>query len=90
MIQSRLYSYLGILLEGREWFEEECLLEKSKGKGQLLDERGPSGTIKTDTLFYSLHYVYIIWSFFTSICNNCVWIAIHSLKSVVLFISNFR
>ncbi|KAM1151938.1 hypothetical protein EV1_034255 [Malus domestica] len=42
VIQSRLYSYLGILLEGREWFEEESLIEKRKGKGRLLDEPGPS------------------------------------------------
>ncbi|KAL5562540.1 hypothetical protein UlMin_032287 [Ulmus minor] len=41
MIQSKLYSYLAVLLEGREQLEEECLINKRKRR--LLDEPGPSG-----------------------------------------------
>lgn len=41
MIQTNLYCYLGILLEGRERFEEEILTEMQKR--QSVDEPGPSG-----------------------------------------------
>ncbi|GKV23733.1 hypothetical protein SLEP1_g33435 [Rubroshorea leprosula] len=43
MIQSNLYRYLGILLEGREQFEEQSLLEVEGRKIQMTDEAGPSG-----------------------------------------------
>ncbi|XP_027112370.2 extra-large guanine nucleotide-binding protein 1-like isoform X1 [Coffea arabica] len=39
MIQTNLYRYIGILLEGREWFEEDCLLELRR---QHLSQPGPS------------------------------------------------
>lgn len=39
MIQTNLYRYIGILLEGREWFEEVCLLELRR---QHLSQPGPS------------------------------------------------
>ncbi|XP_022748652.1 extra-large guanine nucleotide-binding protein 1-like isoform X1 [Durio zibethinus] len=42
MIQSNLYGYIAMLLEGREWFEEESLLEIRKG--QIADASGSSGS----------------------------------------------
>ncbi|KAK3021768.1 hypothetical protein RJ639_045090 [Escallonia herrerae] len=40
MIQSSLYRYLGILLEGRQQFEEECFAEMRR---KQRDQPGPSG-----------------------------------------------
>ena len=43
MIQSNLYGYLAILLEGREQFEEEILLENRRR--QIAEGSSSSGTI---------------------------------------------
>ncbi|KAK4562916.1 hypothetical protein RGQ29_005408 [Quercus rubra] len=54
LIQRKLFGYLGILLEGREQFEEESLLEKRKRC--VINKSGPSGdTIQIDdTTIYSV------------------------------------
>ncbi|KAF3960338.1 hypothetical protein CMV_014943 [Castanea mollissima] len=54
LIQRNLFGYLGVLLEGRERFEEESLLEKRKRC--VVDKSGPSGdTIQIDdTTIYSV------------------------------------
>ncbi|KAM4098855.1 hypothetical protein ACJW30_07G110800 [Castanea mollissima] len=54
LIQRNLFGYLGVLLEGRERFEEESLLEKRKRCA--VDKSGPSGdTIQIDdTTIYSV------------------------------------
>lgn len=49
IIQSNLYRYLGILLKGRQKFEEECLNERSKG--QAIDQASPSSNFSVLSLF---------------------------------------
>ncbi|KAJ0077280.1 hypothetical protein Patl1_36284 [Pistacia atlantica] len=49
MIQSNLYRYIGIVLEGRERFEEECMIERRKKL--VIDQPGPSGQMDEKTLY---------------------------------------
>ncbi|KAL9418369.1 hypothetical protein AB3S75_041221 [Citrus x aurantiifolia] len=48
-ILRNLYRYIGILLEGRERFEEESL--SGQGKRQVIDEPGSSGQIDDKTMY---------------------------------------
>ncbi|KAL8143563.1 hypothetical protein V2J09_016595 [Rumex salicifolius] len=54
MIQRKLFGYLAVLLEGREYFEEECLVEMRR---QAADKPGPSNYIseELEKNMYSLH-----------------------------------
>lgn len=64
MIQSKLYSYLGILLEGRERFEEESLIEKRKR--HVIDQPGTSGTLKIDVSLFPSPLSLYEWIFLST------------------------
>nr|XP_010908029.1 extra-large guanine nucleotide-binding protein 1 isoform X2 [Elaeis guineensis] len=55
MIQSNTYNYLGILLEGREWFEEESL--RAKRKGKQLHSSGTAGNNGSDEHAMTEYYI---------------------------------
>ncbi|CAK7329772.1 unnamed protein product [Dovyalis caffra] len=48
IIQCNLYAYLGILLEGRERFEGECLIDKRR---KLVSQHSSSGQIDSKTIY---------------------------------------
>ncbi|KAK9996686.1 hypothetical protein SO802_021372 [Lithocarpus litseifolius] len=53
MIQSNMYKYLGILLEGREQFEEEVLMEKTSTS--LNTEESSAGPDESNACIYSIN-----------------------------------
>ncbi|XP_030938560.1 extra-large guanine nucleotide-binding protein 3-like [Quercus lobata] len=53
MIQSNMYKYLGILLEGREQFEEEVLMEKTTTS--LKTEESAPGPDESNACIYSIN-----------------------------------
>ncbi|KAG5010176.1 hypothetical protein JHK82_018798 [Glycine max] len=55
VIQSNLFTYLGILLEGRAHFEEESLLENRKRRS--VDESTSSGNIGSDDVETTLYSI---------------------------------
>ncbi|KAK7406606.1 hypothetical protein VNO78_08235 [Psophocarpus tetragonolobus] len=50
-IQSNVYAYLGILLEGRERFEDECLGNLKKSQSSVLDTAGASPKLDNKTIY---------------------------------------
>ncbi|XP_027359630.1 extra-large guanine nucleotide-binding protein 1-like isoform X3 [Abrus precatorius] len=50
-IQSNVYAYLGILLEGRERFEDESLADLKKGQSSVLDTTGTSPKLDDKTIY---------------------------------------
>jgi hypothetical protein len=51
IIQCNLYGYMGMLLEGRERFEEECLIDKRR---KFVHQHSSSGKSHIDFLCSSL------------------------------------